>query len=113
MEAFGLYSVAHSLGVNAKLGGDGADLSMLGVKVAANLHAGFGTDHENRPQILLGIRGKALMKRQLPLQMRQHNHTPGRFSGQRGSDVVTDWIGLCIPTRNHIGTMTSLLAARL
>ena len=38
--------VAHGVGMHAQFAGDGADLPVFGVKVAANLCAGFGTDHQ-------------------------------------------------------------------
>ena len=41
-----LDGVAHGVGMHAQFTGDGADFPMLGIKVAANLRAGFGTDHE-------------------------------------------------------------------
>ena len=43
-----LDGVAHGIGMDAQFAGDGADFPMLGVKVAANLSAGFRTDHADR-----------------------------------------------------------------
>ena len=36
-----LNGVANGIGVNAQFTGDGADLPMLGIKIAANLRRGF------------------------------------------------------------------------
>jgi len=38
--------MAHGVGMHAQLAGDGADLPMFGVEVAANLRTGFQTDHQ-------------------------------------------------------------------
>ena len=48
--------------MNAQFAGNGADLPMLGVKVAANLRAGFRTDHE-MDHLRRGMRGNGSMKR--------------------------------------------------
>jgi hypothetical protein len=45
MKVIGFDGVANSVGVNAQLLCDGADFPMLGVKIAANLGAGFWADH--------------------------------------------------------------------
>src|SRR5262249_24732870 len=46
-EALRLDGVATGSGMLAQLTGDGADLPVLGVKVAANLGADFGAEHED------------------------------------------------------------------
>ena len=45
-EPLALDSVAHGIGMDVQFAGDGADLPMLGIKIAANLGAGFGSDHD-------------------------------------------------------------------
>ena len=40
-EPFALDGVAHGIGMDVQFAGNGADLPMLGVKIAANLRRGF------------------------------------------------------------------------
>src|SRR5207247_9596380 len=49
VETLRFNGVAHGVRMHAQFTGDRADLPMLGVKVAANLRADFGTDHEISP----------------------------------------------------------------
>jgi len=37
--------IAHRVGMHAQFAGDGADLPVFGVEIAANLRTGFGTNH--------------------------------------------------------------------
>jgi hypothetical protein len=46
VETLTLDGIANGIGMNVEFTGNGADLPMLGVKVAANLRAGFRTNHE-------------------------------------------------------------------
>ncbi len=46
LEAFGLNRIANGVRVDAQFTGNGADFPVFGVKVAANLRAGFRTNHE-------------------------------------------------------------------
>ena len=46
LKALRLNGAAHGVGMNAQFTGDGADLPMLGVKVAANFDAGFWGNHQ-------------------------------------------------------------------
>jgi hypothetical protein len=55
---------------------DGANLPVFGVKVAANLRAGFRTDHE-MAHLLRGMRGKGSMKRPVRPQIRQRSGKAG------------------------------------
>jgi hypothetical protein len=52
MEALGLDGFAHGIGMKSQLTGDGADFPMLGVKVATDLHTGFGTEHANLTSVV-------------------------------------------------------------
>ena len=45
VETFALDGVANRIGMNAQFTGNGADLPVFDVKVAANLRASFRTDH--------------------------------------------------------------------
>src|SRR5271166_716666 len=45
-EPLALDGVAHGIGMDVQLAGNRADLPMLGVKIAANLRAGFWRDHD-------------------------------------------------------------------
>ena len=45
LEAFHFNGAPYGVGVDVQGGGNGADFPMLGVEIAANLYAGFGTDH--------------------------------------------------------------------
>src|ERR1017187_2481283 len=49
LEAFHFNGAPHGVGVDVHGGCNGADFPMLGVEVAANLYAGFGTDHRSSP----------------------------------------------------------------
>jgi hypothetical protein len=49
VKAFALNGTADGIRVETKFSGNGADLPMLGVKIAANLYASFGTDHPSSP----------------------------------------------------------------
>ena len=46
LEAFGPNRIANGVRVDAQFTGNGADFPVFGVKVAANLRAGFRTHHE-------------------------------------------------------------------
>ena len=56
--------------------GNGADLPVFGVKIAANLRAGFRTDHE-MTHLRRGMRGNGSMKRPVRPQIRQRSHKAG------------------------------------
>jgi hypothetical protein len=45
METFRFDGIANGIGMNVQLLGDGADFPVLGVKIAADLHACFGVNH--------------------------------------------------------------------
>src|SRR5580700_5489704 len=79
VEAFALDRVANSVWMDAQLTGNGADFPVLDVKVAANLRAGFRTDHEI-PHLRCGIRGNGSMKRPARPQIRQCSHNAGCLS---------------------------------
>ena len=81
VEAFALNRVANGVWVDAQLTGNGADFPVLDVKVAANLRAGFRTDHEI-PHLRCGIRGNGSMKRPERPQIRQRSHNAGCLSCQ-------------------------------
>lgn len=49
LKAAGFDGVANRIGMHAEFGGDGADLPMLGVKVAADAGAQFFADHARIP----------------------------------------------------------------
>jgi len=78
-EAFAFNRVANGVGVDAQFTGNGADFPVFGVKVAADLRAGFGTNHEIA-HLRCGMRGKGSMKRPVRPQIRQRNHTVGCVS---------------------------------
>jgi hypothetical protein len=88
--------IAHSVRMDTPFTGNGADLPVLGVKVAANLHTGLGTDHE-RAHLFLGMCEKGFTKRPVRPQNRQRSHRPvcaacgsvADVSGPQGN-AVTD-----------------------
>jgi hypothetical protein len=49
LEAFHFNGAPYGVGVDVQSGCNGADFPMLGVEIAANLYAGFGTDHAGSP----------------------------------------------------------------
>jgi hypothetical protein len=49
LEAFHLNGVPDGVGVDVQVLRNGADFPVLGVEIAANLNAGFGTDHVCSP----------------------------------------------------------------
>src|SRR5712691_10439848 len=49
LEAFHFDGAPYGVGVDVQVLCDGADFPMLGVEIAANLYAGFGTDHGCSP----------------------------------------------------------------
>jgi hypothetical protein len=49
LEAFHFNGAPHGVGVDVQGLCNRADFPMLGVEIAANLNAGFGTDHRNSP----------------------------------------------------------------
>jgi hypothetical protein len=49
LEAFHFNGAPYGIGVDVQGGCNGADFPMLGVEIAANLYAGFGTDHAGSP----------------------------------------------------------------
>jgi len=79
MEAFALDRVANGVWVDAQFTGNGADFPVLDIKIAANLRAGFRTDHEI-PHLRCGIRGNGSMKRPVRPQIRQHRPNAGCLS---------------------------------
>ncbi len=95
VETLRLDGVAHGVRMHAQFTGDGADLPMLGIKIAANLRADFRTDH-GLAHLRRGMRGNGSMNRPLRPQTRQHIQTPGRVSGQRGSKSPQDRSGTSI-----------------
>ena len=62
--------------MDGEFAGDGADLPMFGVKIAADLRAGFVTNHEES-HLCLGMRGYRSMKRPIRPQMRQRSDNDG------------------------------------
>src|SRR5579871_2154276 len=60
MEALHLDGLANRIRMHAQLAGNRADLPMLGVKVAANLGAGFRCDHRRRSSPGSGDAGKRI-----------------------------------------------------
>ena len=58
MKAFALDGVAHGIGMHAELAGNGADFPMFGVEVAANLRAGFRTDHQENLTFVVEYSGR-------------------------------------------------------
>jgi len=46
-QALGIDGVAHGIGMDAQFTGDGADLPVFGVEVAADLGADFGAEHDS------------------------------------------------------------------
>ena len=79
VEAFALDRVANGVGVDAQFTGDGADFPMLGVKVAANLRAGFRTDHCDGSPSLWNA-WKWIDEASGRPQIRQRSHNQGRIS---------------------------------
>ena len=71
-----LDGVVNGIGMDAQFTGNGADFPMLGVKITANLGAGFGTDHE-KDHLRLGMRGYGSTKRPARPQMQQCSHPTG------------------------------------
>ena len=49
LEAFHFNGMPYGVGVDVQSGCNRADFPMLGVEIAANLYAGFGTDHASSP----------------------------------------------------------------
>ena len=49
LEAFHFNSAPYGVGVDVQGLCNGADFPMFGVEIAANLYAGFGTDHASSP----------------------------------------------------------------
>src|SRR5580704_1124476 len=88
-ETLCLDGMTHGVGMHAHFPGDGADFPMLGVKTTANLGTNFRTNHELL-HLRRGMRGNGSMKQPMRPQIRQHNHTPGRVSGQRGRTAAPD-----------------------
>jgi hypothetical protein len=68
--------------MNIEFTGDGADFPVLGVKVTANLNAGFGIDHLFS-FLKRGIRGKGSTNRPLRPQTMQRRKGARPFSGRR------------------------------
>ena len=64
--------------MDAQFTGNGADLPVLDVKIAANLRADFRTDHE-MAHLRRGMRGNGSMKRPARPQIRQRSHNAGCF----------------------------------
>ena len=81
VEAFALDRVANGVWVDAQFTGNGADFPVLDVKIAANLRAGFRTDHEMLT-FGSGMRGNGSMKRPARPQTRQRSHNAGCLSCQ-------------------------------
>src|ERR1700686_2579838 len=73
--------MANGVRMDAQFTGNGADLPMFGVKVAANLRAGFRTHHK-MAHLRSGMCGNGSMKRPARPQIRQHRPNAGRFSYQ-------------------------------
>src|SRR5947208_1923239 len=82
-EALTLDGVAHGVGVDAQLSGNGADLPMLGIKVASNLRADLVGDHEGS-HLRRGMCGNGSMKRPICPQMQQRS-LPDRKSTRLNS----------------------------
>src|SRR5437899_161051 len=81
IEAFALDSTANSIGMNVEFTGNGADLPMFNVEVAANLRAGLRTDHEEI-HFLRGVRGNGSTRRPTRPQNRQRSGKTGGAAGQ-------------------------------
>jgi hypothetical protein len=75
-------SLADGIGMNVQFAGNGADFPVLGVKVAANLHARLRADHVF---LLLhrGYRGKGSTNRPVRPQTTQRRNTTRGLSGRR------------------------------
>ena len=101
LEAFALDRVANGVGVDAQFTGNGADFPVLDVKVAANLRAGFRTDHE-MAHLRCGMRGNGSMKRPVRPQIRQRSHNAGWLSCQ-GCDAGGCSTASAIPQSNDAG----------
>ena len=82
VEALALDGVANGIGMNVQFTGNGADLPVFDVKVAANLRAGFRTDHETT-HFRCGVRGNGSMNRPTRPQIRQRSHKAGCASVQQ------------------------------
>jgi hypothetical protein len=78
-EAFALNRIANGVRVDAQFTGDGTDLPVFSVKVAANLCADFRTDHA-MAHLRCGMRGNGSMKRPVRPQIRQRGHNEGWIS---------------------------------
>ncbi len=76
LETFGLNRIANRIRVDAQFTGNGADLPVFGIKVAANPRAGFRTDHA-MAHLRFGMRGKGSIKRPVRPQIRQRSHNRG------------------------------------
>src|SRR6266849_5820914 len=81
VETLALNGIANGIGMNVQFTGNGADLPVFNVKVAANLRAGFRTDHE-RTHFLRGVRGNGSTRRPTRPQIRQRSGKAGCAAGQ-------------------------------
>ena len=79
--------IADGIGVNVEFAGNGADFPVLGVKITANLHAGFRADHVF---LLLhrGYRGKGSTNRPFRPHTTQRRNATGGLSVRRPSLVA-------------------------
>ena len=99
-----LDGVANGVGMNAQFAGNGADFPMLGVKVAANLRAGFRADHE-RTHLRRGMRGNGSMKRPMRPQIQQRSHKADLFRLAHENRRHVQRCFYCVVPRSHIGMM--------
>ena len=82
VEALALDGMANGIGMNVQFTGNGANLPVFDVKVAANLCAGFRTDHDTT-HFLGGVRGKGSTNRPTRPQIRQRSGKAGCPSVQQ------------------------------
>ena len=100
-EAFSFNGVTNGVRVDAQFSGNGADFPVLDVKVAANLCAGFRTDHE-MAHLRCGMRGNGSMKRPVRPQIRQRSHNAGCLSCQ-DCDAGGGSTAAALPQSNDAG----------
>src|SRR6266566_9067474 len=106
LEAFHFNGAPYGVGVDVQSGCNRADFPMLGVEIAANLYAGFGTDHQSH--LRRGICGKGSTKRPARPQIEQRSQRLDRFSSPPGSsDGSETATGIVIvsPQPNGAGEM--------
>lgn len=80
METFRFDGIANSIGMNVEFTRDGADFPVLGIKIAADLHACFGVNHL-RSLLNREVREKGSTNRPLRPQTVHRRNGSDRCSG--------------------------------